>query len=130
MWLDMMIESCFQHLLSVSFDFMPGDWEHRALRSMDCFVPPFLVAVHQFSIWFSEFYALTEHVGTVRQDDCPICFSSLAGRPVKRLPCGHSVCTKCVVEIRAKGVSKTCPLCRAPLPPPGLVYLSAAVGVG
>ena len=33
------------------------------------------------------------------------------------LPCGHSFCTGCVSELRAKGVSETCPLCRAPLPP-------------
>jgi len=33
------------------------------------------------------------------------------------LPCGHSFCTECVVELRAKGVSETCPLCRACLPP-------------
>ena len=33
------------------------------------------------------------------------------------LPCGHAFCTACVVELRAKGVSETCPLCRSPLPP-------------
>jgi len=33
------------------------------------------------------------------------------------LPCGHSFCTACVVELRAKGVSDSCPLCRSPLPP-------------
>ena len=33
------------------------------------------------------------------------------------LPCGHTFCTACVVELRAKGVSETCPLCRSPLPP-------------
>ena len=33
------------------------------------------------------------------------------------LPCGHSFCTGCVGELRSKGVSETCPLCRAPLPP-------------
>ena len=33
------------------------------------------------------------------------------------LPCGHSFCTGCVVELRAKGVSDSCPACRAPLPP-------------
>ena len=33
------------------------------------------------------------------------------------LPCGHSFCTACVVELREKGVSETCPLCRACLPP-------------
>ena len=34
-----------------------------------------------------------------------------------RLPCGHSFCAGCVSELRAKGVSETCPLCRASLPP-------------
>ena len=34
-----------------------------------------------------------------------------------RLPGGHSFCTGCVGELRSKGVSETCPLCRAPLPP-------------
>ena len=34
-----------------------------------------------------------------------------------RLPCGHSFCTGCVSELRAKGVSQACPLCRSPLPP-------------
>jgi len=38
-------------------------------------------------------------------------------REPTRLPCGHSFCTACVAELRAKGVSETCPLCRAPLPP-------------
>ena len=33
------------------------------------------------------------------------------------LPCGHSFCTGCVAELREKGVSQACPLCRAPLPP-------------
>ena len=38
-------------------------------------------------------------------------------REPMRLPCGHSFCTGCVCELRSKGVSETCPLCRAPLPP-------------
>ena len=38
-------------------------------------------------------------------------------REPMRLPCGHSFCTGCVAELRSKGVSETCPLCRAPLPP-------------
>ena len=33
------------------------------------------------------------------------------------MPCGHAFCTECVTELRSKGVSDTCPLCRAPLPP-------------
>ena len=38
-------------------------------------------------------------------------------REPTRLPCGHLFRTGCVSELRAKGVSQACPLCRAPLPP-------------
>ena len=54
-------------------------------------------------------------------DKCMICFDSM--RDPTTLPCGHSFCTGCVVELREKGVSDTCPLCRAPLPPgPEMLY--------
>ena len=48
-------------------------------------------------------------------EQCLICLES----PVQptTLPCGHAFCTACVGELRAKGVSDACPLCRAPLPP-------------
>ena len=51
----------------------------------------------------------------VKADKCLICLEP--PREPTRLPCGHSFCTGCVSELRAKGVSQACPLCRAPLPP-------------
>ena len=34
-----------------------------------------------------------------------------------QLPCGHKFCKKCIEEYEKKGVDKSCPLCRNPLPP-------------
>ena len=51
----------------------------------------------------------------VKTDKCLICLEP--PREPMRLPCGHSFCTGCVSELREKGVSQACPLCRAPLPP-------------
>ena len=34
-----------------------------------------------------------------------------------QLPCGHEYCKSCLEELREKGVDKSCPLCRKPLPP-------------
>ena len=36
---------------------------------------------------------------------------------MRQLPCGHEYCKSCVEELRQKGVDKSCPLCRKPLPP-------------
>ena len=51
----------------------------------------------------------------VETDRCLVCLGP--PREPMRLPCGHSFCTGCVSELRAKGVSQACPLCRSPLPP-------------
>ena len=51
----------------------------------------------------------------VETDRCLICLGP--PREPTVLPCGHSFCTGCVSELRSKGVSQACPLCRAPLPP-------------
>ena len=51
----------------------------------------------------------------VEMERCLICLEPPHEPTV--LPCGHSFCTGCVSELRSKGVSETCPLCRAPLPP-------------
>ena len=37
--------------------------------------------------------------------------------PQFQLPCGHEYCKSCVEELRQKGVDRSCPLCRKPLPP-------------
>ena len=54
-------------------------------------------------------------MAAVETDRCLICLGP--PRQPTVLPCGHSFCTGCVSELRSKGVSDACPLCRAPLPP-------------
>ena len=51
----------------------------------------------------------------VETDKCLVCLGP--PREPTRLPCGHSFCAGCVSDLRKKGVSEACPLCRAPLPP-------------
>ena len=46
---------------------------------------------------------------------CVICLETPVD-PIE-LPCKHSFCRKCMEQLREKGVSQSCPLCRAPLPP-------------
>ena len=49
--------------------------------------------------------------------------NSLQGSPgfnptnLPQLPCGHEYCKACIEDLRQKGVDKSCPLCRKPLPP-------------
>jgi len=52
----------------------------------------------------------------VETNQCPICQEEMPRIPVT-LPCGHMFCSCCVAELRLKGVSEKCALCRAPLPP-------------
>ena len=46
---------------------------------------------------------------------CVVCYEVLVDPD--QLPCGHSYCKECVVQLREKRMSLSCPLCRAPLPP-------------
>ena len=52
-----------------------------------------------------------------------LCSCSYFFQPVRslsrfpQLPCGHEYCNSCLEELRQKGVDKSCPLCRKPLPP-------------
>ena len=49
--------------------------------------------------------------------------------PQLQLPCGHEYCKSCVEELRQRGVDRSCPLCRKPLPPgpDKLFYLGAGM---
>ena len=49
-------------------------------------------------------------------DKCLVCLEA-PRTPVTRGSCGHFFCGACVMELRAKGVFETCPLCISPLPP-------------
>lgn len=51
-------------------------------------------------------------------DDCPICLDPMGtSLPFCKLPCSHIFHECCLSKLRAVGVSQTCPMCRAPLPP-------------
>lgn len=54
---------------------------------------------------------------TLSNDDCAICMDLLSKSTVSIFPCSHSFHASCVVALRNIGSSKTCPLCRAALPP-------------
>ena len=53
------------------------------------------------------------------EKECAICLDSLSQEDgsVQALPCGHFFHGSCVEGLRARGVAKVCPLCRADLPP-------------
>ena len=48
-------------------------------------------------------------------DACVVCYEVLVYPD--QLPCGHSYCKECMVQLREKRMSQSCPLCRASLPP-------------
>ena len=52
---------------------------------------------------------------TIDKKTCVICIGPTVA-PVE-LPCGHTYCGRCLAELRAKGVTQTCPQCRNELPP-------------
>jgi hypothetical protein len=59
--------------------------------------------------------------------DCPICLFCMAPEETASLPCGHMYHCECIRQLRERGVSDTCPQCRARLPPgPGQCYAEAA----
>ena len=64
--------------------------------------------------------AMQAHAGGADQQSCVICIGPVVA-PVE-LPCGHAYCGACLKGLRAKGVARVCPLCRAELPP-GVVRL-------
>ena len=55
---------------------------------------------------------------THRDMQCAICLDPLGEEELAlKLPCDHVFHGSCVVGLRARGVAKVCPLCRADLPP-------------
>ena len=61
------------------------------------------IFIYNYSPWIVSSHYLSRPIG-------------LSPRP-PQLPCGHEYCKSCVEELRQKGVDKSCPLCRNPLPP-------------
>jgi hypothetical protein len=58
--------------------------------------------------------------------ECPICLCCMAPEETASLPCGHMYHCECIKQLRERGVSDTCPQCRARLPPgPGQCYEEA-----
>ena len=59
--------------------------------------------------------------------ECPICLCCMAPEETASLPCGHMYHCECIKQLRERGVSDTCPQCRARLPPgPEQCYDEAA----
>ena len=63
-----------------------------------------------------------------QDEECAICLDPLlADGSTLTLPCGHVFHGSCVDGLRARGVAKVCPLCRADLSPgPGKLYEGGA----
>ena len=65
----------------------------------------------------------TDEGGTVSfpeacsSDECAICLEPLSSATRKKLKCGHVYHRKCVTKLLDRGVTQTCPTCRAALPP-------------
>ena len=49
--------------------------------------------------------------------ECAICLFCMAPGETASLPCGHMYHCECVKQLRERGVTDTCPQCRARLPP-------------
>ena len=60
-------------------------------------------------------------------DTCVVCYETLVDPD--QLPCGHSYCRECMVQLREKRVKASCPLCRTPLPPGGELLFDMAYRV-
>ena len=60
---------------------------------------------------------------------CRLCPTHPSPPLCPQLPCGHKYCKSCVEELRQKGVDKSCPLCRKPLPPGPEKLLDLGFGI-
>lgn len=50
-------------------------------------------------------------------EECSICLEPLGTSTLSVLSCSHALHTNCLAQLRKYGVSQSCPLCRASLPP-------------
>ena len=59
------------------------------------------------------FLSYATALGEGSERECSICLSSLGGRRVTRLPCGHEFHTRCMAQAVRVGRRTSCPLCRS-----------------